>query len=610
MKANQRARVLYGADLFAGAGGLSRGLAEACEQLGRRVDLLAVNHWVTAVESHTANHPWARHICARVESLDPREVIPGGRLDILAAAPECVHFSVARGGRPMDDQKRASAWDLLRWLEHLRVDNVLVENVPEFRTWGPLTTQGRPVKARRGETFAAWLRAIESLGYRVEHRLLNAADYGATTSRRRLFVIARRGRKPIHWPVPTHSRDGKTILVEGQVVRTGKWRAAREVIDWSLRGESIFTRKRPLSPNTLRRIFAGIERFNPELRPFLVLLRGTGSIRDVERPVPSLTAGGEHLGLAEPVAVQVTHGARDVDLGQPLPTVTGGQRGDIGLAQPEPFLLSHASGGAPRSVEEPTPTNVAAAGPQLVQGEAFLLPPEGVHRGNAPRSPSEPLQTLTQRGGGHLVEPVIEPVPFLVGSGGPQRVGEPRSADEPLPTLLAREHFGIAQPFLVPNFGERDGQAPRTHPVTEPLPAVTSHGAGNLVAPLLVQYNGNGHAHSVEAPVPTLTTRDRLGLAMPVLQLQDGRRVALDIRFRMLQPRELAAAMGFSPEYRFTGTRTQVVRQIGNAVEVNVARALCLAILKGERTPVAPPLTGEAAELTYGIPVEQEEPTA
>ena len=455
-------RTVHAADLFCGAGGTSTGLARACRSLGLELDLLGVNHWKVAIETHTRNHPWARHICQRVEALSPREAVPGGRLDLLVASPECTFHSVARGGRPINDQLRASPWHLLPWLQELVVDSVLIENVPEFQNWGPLTVKGTPMKQQTGETFKAWVGAIRSLGYNVDWKVLNAADYGDATSRRRFFLQARRGRTPVVWPVPSHSRGGR-------MPGTKRWRAAREVIDWSLKGESIFGRKRPLAPKTIERILEGLRRFG---------------------------------------------------------------------------------------------------GPQLQ--------------------------------------------PFLVGAGGPSGAGSTRSLDEPMPTVLKENHHALVEPFIVPNFGERPGQAPRTHSVDEPLPAPTSHGAGalvepfllplegvyggnaprglgdplptitqrgggSLVEPYLVQYNGMSGAHPVSQPVPALTTHDRLGLVMPVV---DG--YTLDIRFRMLQPHELARAMGFDG-YEFTGSRTEVVKQIGNAVATHIAEALCRSLLAPTR---------------------------
>jgi DNA (cytosine-5)-methyltransferase 1 len=249
------------ADLFCGAGGTSTGLALAAQELGVDIDLLAINHWDVAIATHSANHPCARHLCERLDNVDPRKTVPGGRLHLLAASPECTHHSNARGGKPMSDQSRASAWHILwhilRWAEALYIDDILVENVREFESWGPLGVNGRPLERRRGETFLAFLNALESLGYKVEWRLLNAADYGDATTRERLFIQARRGNRRPTWPEGTHSRDGEiTPFGEKQ-----KWRAAREIIDWSIPSESIFHRRKPLAESTLRRIEAGLRKF-------------------------------------------------------------------------------------------------------------------------------------------------------------------------------------------------------------------------------------------------------------------------------------------------------------------------------------------------------------
>ncbi len=211
METQHSTATIHAVDLFAGAGGTSTGLALACRELGKNIDLVAINHWKTAIDSHSANHPWAKHICANVESLDPREVVPRRHLNILVASPECTGYSRAAGGRPKNDQKRASAWHILRWLELLKVDALLVENVIEFTTWGPLNSRGFQIKSRKGEIYQAWLRAIRSFGYNVDTKLLNAADFGAPTSRSRLFIAARKGNVAINWPEPTHSKvgDGK-----------------------------------------------------------------------------------------------------------------------------------------------------------------------------------------------------------------------------------------------------------------------------------------------------------------------------------------------------------------------------------------------------------------
>lgn len=442
------------ADLFCGAGGATAGVYRAARELGVPLGVIAVNHWPTAIETHAANYPDATHLCMSVESVDPRQVVPSGRLHLLIAGVECTHHSNARGGRPMNDQSRASAWNVLRWCELLRVDHVLIENVVEFQTWGPLDAKMRPVKARKGETYRAFLAALESLGYRVEARALNAADYGDATTRLRLFIQATRGRA-IAWPEPTHAKRHGASLIR----TTAPWRAAREVIDWSLPSQAISERKKPLSANTMRRIEAGLRRF----------------------------------------------GAR-------------------------PFVLQQQSGGIARDTADPVPT-------------------------------------IATKGAVSLVEPFLICIDHKGGR------GALRGVDEPLVTMTTKARHAVVEPFLVPFRGERKGQQPRTHAISEPLPTVTAGANGfGLCEPFTMPYCSNGAAlaRPVSEPVGTVTTRDRLALVIP-----DG----MDVRFRMLQPHELAAAMGFPAGYQFAGTKTDIVRQIGNAWACRTATALCRVIL-------------------------------
>jgi len=515
------------ADLFCGAGGTSTGLLQACEAMGLRLDLLAVNHWPLAIQTHMANHPGARHACASlqaidlgpgnlfpsVDAIDPRQAVSGAKLDLLVASPECTHHSNARGGRPVNDQSRSTPWCILRWADAVQPRTILVENVPEFASWGPIGSNGRPLKTRKGETFAAFLTALEALGYTVEHRILNAADFGDATTRRRLFVIATRGRLRPTWPAPTHTKGGGGGLPA--------WRPAREIIDWGVESESIFTPGRRLAPKTIERIAAGLRRYcGPWAEPFLDLLNGTSDSQSLEAPLAAVTAEGDRLALLQP------------------------------------FLLPHRT-----------------------------------FRNMAVDSVDSPLRTITAH-----------------------------SSD-----------FELVEPFLVPFFGERPGQDPRTHSVDQPLPAVTSHGAGGLVQPFLAKYNGTGGGpRSVENPLGTVTTKDRYGLVEPwiaslanttdgprnydldrPLPTQTGTRTfglveprivdiagdryLLDIRFRMLQPHELAAAMSFPRGYRFHGTRDEQVKQIGNAVAVGTARALCTAMLRPLAGAAVPTSTGAAA---------------
>ena len=271
-----KTRVALVADLFCGAGGSSTGARRALAALGVQINLVAVNHWNVAIETHSRNHAEARHYCQDVNGVKPAEVVPEGKLDLLMASPTCTYHSRARGGKPINDQGRMDPWAIVHWCTESRVRRLLVENVPEFVDWGPLDLRtGRPIKRRRGEYFRAWTAALQGAGFKLDWRILNAADFGDATTRERFFLMARSDGKRVHWPDPTHSRSGeRDLLGHGR----HKWRAAREIIDWSIEGNSIFDRKRPLSPKTLGRIYAGAVKFRwPE--PFLVILANTWSRR-------------------------------------------------------------------------------------------------------------------------------------------------------------------------------------------------------------------------------------------------------------------------------------------------------------------------------------------
>ncbi len=412
---------LLAADLFCGAGGTSSGLLEASAKLGRRVNLTAVNHWTRAIETHSLNHPGARHYCASIDTLNPRQLFNGAQLDLLWASPECTHHSRARGGKPLNDQSRATAWCVTRWAEALRPHTILVENVPEFTDWGGLGHDGRPLKSKKGATFRAWIATLESLGYRVGWRILCAADYGDPTTRRRLFVQAVRGRRNIVWPDPTHLPEGADLTGDQK-----HWTPARQIIDSSLPSTSIYSRKKPLAPKTMQRIAKGLTR----------------------------------LGLSEPFIVELVN-------------------------------------------------NCTA------------------------RSISTPLTTVRTSG----------------------------------------SHHALCEPMLLPQ-----QSAGRPRPVSEPAPTIATAGAIALIEPYLISYYGNGDAQSINTPLGTVTTKDRFGLAQPTLEIE-GKHYTLDIKFRMLQPHELAAAQGFPPSYQFAGNKTEITKQIGNAVPRRLARAICLAAI-------------------------------
>lgn len=331
------------ADLFCGAGGTSAGAVEAIRALGFVPKLTAINHWDVAIATHEANHPKARHRCVSIDDINPRSLFAEGELDLLWASPECTHHSTARGGRPINDQSRATAHCVTRWAEALRPSVILVENVPEFETWGPIGANGRPLESRKGETFRAWLGLLHALGYCVDYRRLVAADYGDPTTRERLFVQAVRGRRRIVWPDPTHARPADDLFgLDGRK----PWVPAADIIDWSIPGRSIFNRERPLAQSTIKRIREGLE---------------------------------EHGGAT---IIAMEHGGRHLSVTRPLPKVTTAKGGAFGVA----YILPQQSGGKLRPVSEPAPT-ISTAG-------ALSLIVEYYGNGRA-RPVSEPLPTVT-----------------------------------------------------------------------------------------------------------------------------------------------------------------------------------------------------------------------
>lgn len=345
-------RIIKIADLFCGAGGTSAGAVEAIATLGATPHLTAINHWERAIATHSVNHPGARHLCASIDNINPKDLFNEGELDLLWASPECTHHSQARGGKPINDQSRATAWCVPRWAEALRPATILIENVPEFESWGGLGANGRPLKSKKGETFLAWVRSLESLGYAVDWRILCAADYGDPTTRERLFVQAVRGRRKIIWPEPTHARRGEA----GFFGKRKPWRGAdRFVIDWGIAGKSIFNRKRPLADNTLRRIREGLEKH-----------------------------GGATI-------IAMEHGGRSLPVTAPLPTVTCARGGAFGLA----YLLPQHGGGQLRPATLPAPT-VTTSG-------AIALIVEYYGNGRA-RPVTEPLPTVTTHDRFALIE--------------------------------------------------------------------------------------------------------------------------------------------------------------------------------------------------------------
>ena len=570
-------------DLFCGAGGVSTAILQAAKALQTPVKLTAVNHWPTAIDSHSLNHPSVHHICEPVESLWPVRAVPSRHLRLLTASCECTFHSNARGGGPCNEQSRSQPWQIIRWITDLTVGDIFMENVPEFVHWGPLkklTKNGKrdwyPDPTRKGEYFNSFCQTLRQHGYNVEWRIVNTADYGDATVRRRFFLIARNHHRPITWPEPTH-QDPKLPKVRGRKA----WATARDhVIDWSLEGKSIFNRAKPLSPNTLKRIAAGLQEFGgAAAQPFLVMLRGTSkehlaaSGRSVDAPIPAVTTTGKHHYLAEPFLIPANYGERNGQrprthsLKKPLPTVVGS--GTHAVIEPVAMVIGQQSCAKARPVSQPLPTVATAGAIALVQPKAFLL---SKHSKDRPASIHRPLATNTTRDTHALVQPFITHSTHH----GKRR---PHSVKEPLPTVTGarRGEMNLIEPVIVQT-DNTGGNGKCTSSIHAPIKTVVSKQSMGLVEPFVVKYYGTGKGcKHLRQPLDTVTTKDRFLLVQP----KTGKVIAeLDIRFRMLQPHELAAAHSFPKHYIFTGTKEDQTKQIGNSVPVQTARAHILSLLK------------------------------
>lgn len=418
-------------DNFAGGGGASSGIAAA---LGRPVDI-AINHDPEAIAVHRANHPETKHFCESIWEVDPREACGSSPVGLAWFSPDCTHFSRAKGTSPLKKEIRGLAWVVIRWARAVAPRVIVLENVEEFQTWGPLGADDRPDPVRAGETFRQWLGELAGCGYDVEFRSLVAADFGAPTTRKRLFLIARRDGARAAWPEPSHGRG-----------RPDAWRAAAEIIDWSLPCPSIFERQRPLAEATLRRIAAGVRRYVLEAAsPFIVPLTHQGDARVHGLGDPLRTVTGAHRGelaLVAPTLVQTGYGERPGQaprvpgLQKPLGTVVGcGQRHALVAA----FLAKHYSGVVGQGA--PAPLGTVTARDHHALACAWLTK----HYGSAQAGSDVrvPLPTVTAgggKGGGHLAEARA----FLVKyHGGPR----PRTAElfEPMRTVDASNRFGLVE---------------------------------------------------------------------------------------------------------------------------------------------------------------------
>ena len=444
-------------DMYCGCGGMTTGFHEACHDLGLPYREIAINHWLRAIQTMQANHPDVLALKMDIEAATSKDI--GVKvIDLLHASPSCTHHSRAKGGKPCDDQLRSQPNEIWKFVDNIHVRRITIENVPEFVNWGPLRTDGHPIKRKQGECFQAWLQQFTARGYTYEWRILNCADYGDATSRKRFFLQAvKHGCGKIRWPEPTHEENPQPDFF-GRTLKP--WRGICECLDYADTGRSIFGRKDPIAEKTLRRVVDGLRKYCKISLPLDLLMSSEAKTKK-----------------------------RVVQLGKATPL--------------RPFLVklnNHAT-------TEDT---------------------------------DAPLTTIK----------------------------------EPIGSQTTHDRYSLVQSFVL---GQQGGAALR--PDNKPCPTISCAGALRKVDAIVIDTSrpggpSSGHIGSAKKPIRTLTTCDNVQGVFAILE--DGR--LLDVRLRMLKPSELAAAHSFPKDYKLSGTRTDQVKQIGNSIPVQTAKAIVKAI--------------------------------
>jgi DNA (cytosine-5)-methyltransferase 1 len=493
-------------DNFAGGGGASTGIEMAT---GYSVDI-AINHDPEAIRMHKVNHPNTKHYCENVWAVDPVKACEGHPVALAWFSPDCKHFSKAKGGKPKDKNIRGLAWAACRWAALVRPRVIMLENVEEFKTWGPLNRGHHPIRAKQGDTFRKFVKQLNELGYEVQFRELVAADYGAPTKRKRFFMIARCDGAPIMWPKPTHapadSEEVKAGLLKPYV-------GAYTQLDFSLPCPSIFDTSeeikekygiravRPLAPKTMQRIARGLKKFvldNPE--PFIVPI-GYGErkgqsprVHDIKKPLPTIVSSGKHY-LCEPRLAPI------------IDKTYGG---------------NYQGGGS---------------------------------------KAEDPIDTITTVDHNRLVAATL--IQYHSETNSDEVRGQ--GIENPIMTVDSSNRYGLVTSFLSKFYKTGIGQDER-----EPLHTVTtSAGHFGEVRAFLIKYYGEGTGQDIEQPLDTVTSRDRFGL----VTIQGVEYQIVDIGLRMLEPKELYGCQGFPDDYIIdhdntgkTYSRSEQVKRCGNAV--------------------------------------------
>ena len=574
-------------DSFAGGGGASTGIEMA---LGRSPDY-AINHDAEALALHAANNPETVHLSKNIYKVDPMDVVGRRKVGLLWASPDCKHFSKAKGGKPVKRNIRDLAWTVVLWAERVRPRVIILENVEEFQTWGPLIETAKgifPCPDRKGETFNEWIAALRKHGYKVDWKELRACDYGAPTTRKRLFLIARCDGKKITWPAPTHG-PGKLPYHT----------AASHVIDWSIPCPSIFDTSeeimakfgvraiRPLAENTMARIAKGVKRYVLDAaKPFVIKFQ-TGAVgSDIDAPLPTVTANSfiKRPGGAAPLGVVMPHlmtmrnaGKPYNEADKPTHTVTVG---GAGLSLVAPVLSAAQHGGSVRGADEPVHTLTASPKDQNQIIAAHLSAYYGPGGGSDDRSAdvAEPIRTVVTENRHAVVSAFLAQHNTMPAGG----IHPGHHAEAPISAVTAS---GSQQAVVSAGLMNMKGSQRASLPIDGGTPTQTAGGEHVAeVRAFLMKYYGVDQDPRLGEPLSTVTTRDRFG----IVTVEGEPYEIVDIGMRMLTPRELFKAQGFPADYeiemgvfadgsRRALTKTAQVRMCGNSVCPPIAAALVAA---------------------------------
>ena len=571
-------------DNFAGGGGASTGI----ELASGRVVNIAINHSPDAILMHRTNHPYTEHYQASVWDVDPREVCMGRPVGLAWFSPDCKHFSKAKGSALVDRNIRGLAWIVLRWAALVRPRVIMLENVEEFQTWGPVR-KGKPVKAKAGQTYRKWRNQLASLGYEIDSRELIAADYGAPTTRKRFVLVARCDGKPIRWPERTHAP------ADSDEVRSWKckpWRSAAEIIDWSIPCPSIFASKeeikaeyglqavRPLADNTLRRVIRGVDKFTIKSgKPFIVECNhsGGGHVSDADEPYKTITA--KHTGgICEPLlsaaAFSNTCNTVGSSADQPVHTVTSAGNQILTAAQLIQYHTEQSEAVRANGVDKPLQTVDASNRHGLTTAHLTEYYGNGM-----PLDVLEPMHTATSHDREALTAVHVQK---YFGGG---YTGYGKDAKYPLPTVTAIDHNAVCAAHIAEFKGTDVGQE-----AGRPLRTVTaSAGEFAAVKTQIARYRPGeslGYWPQIRALLNKYCGYHIADDEVLLISIRDVWYYISDIGLRMLTPRELYNAMGFPPDYiidvDYLGNaykKSAQVERCGNAVCPPMAEAVVRANL-------------------------------